>query len=120
MNEGGKTTYLCFLCGTDLEHGAGFCTVNFHSYRELVLNEKKNGYIGWHQRGAAHFSCVEQFLEKSTAQPDACVVCDKKIRSLKGLRCSKLAVYVYRKRGCSGVLGMHDKCLRRIKVKEFL
>jgi hypothetical protein len=36
-----------------------------------------------------------------------------------GLGCSQLAIYMYRKPGCVAILGIHDKCLRGVIVKQF-
>ncbi len=119
MDTKQKNTFMCFLCGKFSETGPGLCSVNFHHCKALVLNEKKNGYIGWFQQGATHHSCIEQFLGKADREPETCVVCDKEIGRLGRIRCTKLAVYIYRKRGCAGVLNIHNKCFRKIKLKEF-
>lgn len=114
-----RVDYKCFVCGKSVRRAAGFCSVNFHRYNNLIPNKQRNGYLGWFQQGAAHLSCIDPLLGEAKERPETCVVCHKKIRSLMGLGCSQLAVYIYRKPGCAAILGIHDKCLRGVIVKEF-
>jgi hypothetical protein len=119
MSAKQKTTYICFLCGGALQTGPEYCTVNFHPHNDLKLNEKGNGYAGFYQQGVAHLVCIEQYSKKTGLGPMTCVVCEKPINGCNRMKCSKAAIYQYRKRGCLGVLGVHNQCLRQIKIESF-
>ena len=112
-----RTKHMCLLCGEFSENGPGFCAVNLHQFDELQLNEKKNGYNGFFQKGAAHLRCLEQYFDLDHLDESTCAVCHSGVSSRRsGL---KLAVYVYRKRGCYCVASLHEKCFRNIKHTDF-
>lgn len=118
MSRKQQNTFMCFICGGYSEKGPDLCSINFHQYGELELNEKRNGYKGFFQQRAAHASCLDPLLSGSEENPNRCAVCHKTIRSMLR-RSTKLAVYRYRKRGCSHVISLHDSCLKGIKAKDF-
>lgn len=108
-----KSNFGCLACEQQVQSGPGFCTVNFHYYRDLKLNEQQNGYLGSYLQAAAHLSCVEEFLEKGQRNAEDCVICNKRIGKLRSKISSKLAIYLYRKRGCYGIFSAHDSCLKK-------
>lgn len=112
-----KNTYLCFLCGEFSESGPGFCSVNLHHFESLKLNDKKNGFKGAYQQGGAHQQCIEALL--NAGNETTCAVCKKPISNSFLKRASKLAIYVFHKRGCASVIGVHDRCLKSIKSEKF-
>lgn len=113
-----KNKYVCMICGDASYPGPSICSVNLHDFEDLRLNEKKNGYLGVFQKGAAHYACLESYILKDASKLESCVVCD---RAIDGVDCSamKLAVYVYRKRGCAAVLSIHEKCFQQVKIENF-
>lgn len=112
-----KTKYMCFICGKFEEAKPDFCSINFHNFKKLKLNEKGNAYDGWFLRGTAHLKCIEEYIEGGNEK--ACMFCKKEIKSIFKIGCSKMAVYVYRKRGCYGVFGLHDRCFKKVRHKDF-
>lgn len=112
-----RTTYMCCLCGIFSETGPGLCAVNFHDFKKLRLNELKNGYAGSFQKGYAHLPCLEKYLAFDETEGNKCVACCSLIKTPS--TALKLAVYVYRKRGCYSVIPIHEKCFRKIKQKQF-
>ena len=116
-SKNARTTYMCFLCGTFSETGPGFCAVNFHDFKKLKLNESKNGYAESFQKGYAHLSCLQQYISSGESDENSCAVCRSVIHQPS--TALKLAVYVYRKRGCYTVIPMHEKCFRKNKQEQF-
>jgi hypothetical protein len=114
-----KNQYLCLLCGNFHEVGPDLCSVGFHYFEQLLLNKKKNGYEGSFQLGAVCWDCIKDFFDKGVDNPDVCIVCNKRIRASLLNRASKLAIYKYRKKGCLGVISVHDRCFRKIKNDQF-
>ncbi|MDT7043608.1 hypothetical protein [Candidatus Nitronereus thalassa] len=112
-----RTQYMCLLCGIFSETGPGFCAVNLHDFKQLKLNELKNGYAESFQKGYAHLSCLEQFIPSGESDENNCAVCRSVIHQPS--TALKLAVYVYRKRGCYTVIPIHEKCFRKIKQEQF-
>jgi len=113
-----KTKFVCCICGKSSETGPDLCSVNLHNFEVLKLNQKKNGYLGAFSKGTVHLSCIQKYLPNGKDEPGKCVVCRHSINgdSTPGL---KLAIYVYRKRGCSAALDMHENCFKKIKSKSF-
>ena len=112
-----RTTYMCCLCGVFSETGPGLCAVNLHDFTTLELNEQKNWYGGSFQKGYAHLPCLEPYIPSDETDDNHCTVCRSSIRTSS--TALKLAVYVYRKRGCYSVIPMHEKCFRKIKHEQF-
>ena len=112
-----RTTYMCFFCGIFSETGPGLCAVNLHDFKTLKLNEKKNGYEESFQKGYAHLPCLEQYLAFDEIDENMCAACRSVIQPPS--TALKLAVYVYRKRGCYSVMPIHEKCFRKIKHEQF-
>lgn len=112
-----RTTYMCCLCGIFSETGPGFCAVNLHDFKKLKLNEQKNGYAESFQKGYAHLSCLEKYMTSDETHENTCAACRSAIYDPS--TALKLAVYVYRKRGCYSVLSIHEKCFRKIKQEQF-
>lgn len=115
-----KNKYLCLLCGGTSEVGPEFCSVNLHQFEPLTLNSKKNGFKGFFGQGGVHARCIEPFLQKSVGREGICVVCDKPITKSIFKGASKLAIYIYRKKDCAGVISIHDRCFKKIKCQDFL
>lgn len=113
----GRTTYMCFVCGIFSETGPGLCAINFHDFKKLRLNELKNGYAESFQKGYAHLPCLENNLSSDETDENNCASCHSVIKTPS--TALKLAVYVYRKRGCYSVIPLHEKCFRKIKHAEF-
>ena len=111
------TTYMCFFCGVFSETGPGLCAVNLHNFKKLKLNELKNGYEESFQKGYAHLPCLENSIPSADTDESHCAVCRSSIRTPS--TALKLAVYVYRKRGCYSVIPIHEKCFRKIKHDQF-
>ena len=114
-----KVSFMCLICGRSSKAGTGFCSVNLHHYNELQPNEKGTGYKGWFQQGGAHHSCIRELLLQSDHDPDRCVVCLKRITPSSQRRATKLAIYIYRRRGYAGTVSIHDACFKRIKSEAF-
>ena len=114
-----KVRFMCLICGRSSQAGAGFCSVNLHQYAKLKPNEKRTGYKGWFQQGGAHHSCIRGLLLASDKDPDRCAVCLKRITLSSQRRATKVAIYIYRKRGCAGIVSIHDACFKRIKSEAF-
>ncbi len=112
-----RTTYMCCLCGIFSETAPGLCAVNFYDFKKLKLNELKNGYAESFQNGYAHLPCLEKYLAFDETDENTCVTCRSVITNPS--TALKLAVYVYRKRGCYSVLPLHEKCFRKIKEEQF-
>lgn len=92
--------------------------MNFHKSGELTLKDTKTAFIGFFQQGCAHVSCLEKYIAKASRDTESCVVCAQSTKSRLS-QAMKLAVYMYRKRGCASLLNIHNSCFNKIKVKEF-
>ncbi len=112
-----RTTYMCFFCGKFSETCPGLCAVNLHDFKKLKLNELKNGYDESFQKGYAHLPCLEQYLDFDDIDEHHCGACRSVIQNPS--TALKLAVYVYRKRGCYSVIPIHEKCFLKIKQEQF-
>lgn len=113
-----KTKSVCFLCGQASKVGPELCAVNLHDFVELRPSESQNGYLGFFQKGAAHVGCLTPYLTEADAKEGNCSVCRKSIDPAQRAA-FKLAIYIYRKPGCSSVIAMHEDCLRSIKSEKF-
>ena len=108
---------MCLVCGIFSETGPGLCAINLHDFKKLKLNELKNGYEESFQKGYAHLPCLEQHITFGETNEHNCAACRSVIKT--PTTAMKLAVYVYRKRGCHSVIPIHETCFRKIKHAEF-
>jgi hypothetical protein len=116
---GNKTKYKCLFCFKSFVPQPGTCTVNFHHFGKLFPHPSKNEYLAGFQQGYAHVSCLQPFLDRGLENADHCAVCEKRISKSQFSRASTLTIYIYRKRGCAGVINMHDRCIRKVRCREF-
>jgi|688.fasta_scaffold17677_7 hypothetical protein len=118
MNKADPPKFVCLCCGQSSVNGPNLCSVNLHNFEALTENSKRNGYTGSFQSGAIHLKCIEPYFLKAEDAPECCMICERLIDATSE-PALKLAVYVYRRRGCSAVLSVHDRCFANFKIKEF-
>ncbi len=120
---GVPSNVLCCLCGENIPKGPDLCSVNFHYFTELKLNDKGTAFKWFFQQGGAHGSCWEDHVAQYASAPECCPVCDKAFTAAEKKsppnKLFKIALYRYRKKGAEAVIALHAKCFRDIKWKQF-
>ncbi len=119
MVQSERNRYMCLFCGEFAQAGPGFASVNFHHFETLELNSKRTKYSFDFQMGGAHKECLSRYLANGEMGVHSCAVCNKRITSAQTNRATKIAVYEFRKKGCSALIGVHDKCFRTVKHSSF-